>query len=195
MPAIILRLNKPAERVAGSLGRSQLSDSDGKRMIFAPIVGLLFCGGPSAIFWAVSLLWVNAIYGTAVRAISHVGNERFKRLPSMANSDASTAVQIVLVVGRAVASGSHVYPGVVCWRRVCAIFKSAVLYPAFASARFVFSGLQCIARKLAYVSAFAPAYPANAGSALIGDRRFRNYSQETKRLSEQVDLFAHTASG
>lgn len=71
------------------------------------ISGLLFHRSPSTVAWLVSPVIVDALDGQSGRAISHVGVESLKRLPPIANANASRPIVFGLnVVGLAPSADS-----------------------------------------------------------------------------------------
>ena len=98
---------------------------------------------PSAVFWGISGVDVNAVYAVFGRwAVSHIGIKRLKRRsPLFAYGDSSAAVVGISFVGGVVASGNHAVP-----RSVFFGLRHPVSYYAVApsaAARF------CVARSKA----------------------------------------------
>lgn len=83
-----------------------------------PVVSLVSCllgiGSPPTIFWRVVAVWIDPIYRTARRLISHIRNEVGKRIkPSVANLNPPAAVKVIIATAFRVASGFHPTPRVV----------------------------------------------------------------------------------
>lgn len=76
----------------------------------SPIALLFSPTRPSAIFWAVVSVWINSVNRITVWARTHVVQEVLKRIPSLANSDPSTTVRIVVGKLGIIAAASHSKP-------------------------------------------------------------------------------------
>jgi hypothetical protein len=74
---------------------------------------ICFCG-PFAVFFAVTMVNINSIYGHSRTSYPHIGKEVFKLLPSLANSYPSTAIIFERNNSRQVTSIEHVTPYSVC---------------------------------------------------------------------------------
>jgi hypothetical protein len=80
----------------------------------AAIVGLLFRSSPTAVIRRVASVVVYAVDRMTRRwASSHVGQEIFKALPSLADSNASASVIGIGWIGWSAASGFHFHPSAV----------------------------------------------------------------------------------
>ena len=89
--------------------------ADANLEIIGPVVLLLFHRGPTAIGWLVIPIWVNAI-DRMFRGWrwSHIGQEGCVIfVPSVANFDASTSVNLIIGIGSQVTPLPHRFPDMV----------------------------------------------------------------------------------
>lgn len=63
--------------------------------IFSTIAQLLFCGGPSTVFFRISKRSIYSVQRLASRFFSHVGEKRLKALPLFAHVNTACSIQLV----------------------------------------------------------------------------------------------------
>jgi len=76
----------------------------------SPVALLFSPTRPSAVFWTVVSVWVNAINRVSLWAWTHVLKKVLKGIPSLADLDTSTAIVGVVGKLRVVATASHRKP-------------------------------------------------------------------------------------
>lgn len=82
--------------------------------ISSGVVGLRFPAGPSTVAGFVVAGVVDPVETHALRALAHVGQERFKRVdPSLANDYPSPTVPLIVIKGGRVAPRLHGHPAIV----------------------------------------------------------------------------------
>lgn len=74
------------------------------------VADLLSCRGPSAVLWRVWSIVVNSVNRGVYWAISHIGQEILKRMPTLAHGNPTTSVKRVGMIVRVFAPTSHSRP-------------------------------------------------------------------------------------
>ena len=160
----------------------------------APVVHLLFGRRPFTVFWRITKIIINSIYGHAVRAIPHIGKEILKSKPSLTNCNPPAKIAFAAINIRIPASLNHGCPSPVCRGLTHAMGRggnsggvSELLFME-ASARLAAAGSQIIARCNVLFATLTNAFPCEIATlnAVLAE-----HGQSPKNLSGKVNSFSH----
>jgi hypothetical protein len=106
--------------------QSFMRDSD----VSVPVIGLLFAGRPTAIFWAVWAIIINAIKRVSGRPFAQIVHKIFKVVPPFANVNSTLSIAVKCRVARVVAPLFNCLPqnvnGRLCFA-VCSFHTTSVI--------------------------------------------------------------------
>ena len=86
----------------------------GKAGVIASVIALLQHSRPATVFWRIVTAIVNTVYGPSFWAVTHVRSKVSKRAnPALTDSDSSSTVEGVKLMGRIKATPLHRRPDVV----------------------------------------------------------------------------------
>lgn len=155
--------------------------------VVSSIVRLLKWRSPTAIFWAVWAVAVNAIQRVSIWAWPHVGKKRLKALsPSIADGDAERAVSAITFGRLAQASLLNPRPYDPLRRSGFSMSRGAkaLEFAVKATATFGVAILEMGSTYYALLSAVASASPECAFALMAFNER--NNGQSSERLTSQV---------
>ena len=165
------RVFRDAEFV-GPLSHGMRLTGVGQTDVVTAVVVLLLPSGPAAVLWRVVEVVVTTVESVLVAGrVSHVGVERLEGiLPTLTHPDATTAVELVLLVGWVVAAVTHLVPDDIHPSSGHAVLSGTTggfLALETTAGRRVAS-LQAVGRHFDHFSATAPAPPSRVSVATSG---------------------------
>lgn len=168
----------------------------GKNSVTTPVVHLLFCCGPFAVFWRVAKVVVNSIYRHVSRAFAHIGQKVFKFKPSFTNCNSSAEIPHTTINTSVLAPVYHRPPSSIgvafghAMRGIGDLSRKSEDFFVKASAGLTSARSQIIACRDMFISTFTKAYPCDIPAPYTV---LMKHGKSAKSLFGKINLSSHKA--
>jgi len=125
--------------------------------ILAGVIALFFSRCPFAVVWRIGPVVVFSFYRVTRRCLAHVGQEVLEAVPAITNTNAASAVVLVVAASRVIAASAHPHPDIV-FARLCQAVgdrRRRYHFPAMAPTAHRMPGLKSRGLRLEFCSALA----------------------------------------